>query len=305
VIGVSVQGQASDGGGWLNLARTVEDLGFDTLYVADHPGALPSPFVLLAAASSVTQRINLGTCVANVGLWEPYDLAAEVSTLDLLSDGRAILGLGAGHTPSEWRMQGASIPSPSRRVARLVAVASATRSLLAGETVTQGSEFVNLTEASLAAPPKRHVPVMIGGAGPKVLRLAAATADIVGVTGLGKTLADGHHHQVDWSESSLDRMFDLVRSVASQFGRQPEVEALVQHAEITDDPLATATRLSDAVPGATPSDILGSPFVWLGTADSIARRLRADEERWGINRYVVRAGSLTPAHAVLQRLRSM
>ena len=304
MIRISVQGQASDGAGWLHLARTVEDFGFDTLYVADHPGALPSPFVFLAAASSVTQHLKLGTCVANAGLWDPYALASEVATLDVLSDSRTVLGLGAGHTPSEWRMRGTSIPSPSRRVARLIEVASATRSLLAGETVTLSTEFVNLNAASLAGPANRDIPVLIGGAGSKVLRFAAATADIVGVTGLGRTLADGHHHEVDWSESALDRMFDLVRSVPSHSGRRPAVEALVQHVEITDDPLATATALRAAVPGAAPRDLLNSPFIWLGSAESIATALVAYEHRWGINRYVVRSRSLAPAASVLQQLRS-
>ena len=110
-VRVSVQAGPSNRSSWLELARSVEDGGYHALYAADHPGTSPSPFVALAAAAAVTERIELGTCVVNAGLWEPLALANAVSTLDLVSDGRAIVGVGAGHTPQEWTSSGRSFPS--------------------------------------------------------------------------------------------------------------------------------------------------------------------------------------------------
>lgn len=86
-----------------------EGAAFDGLYVSDHPGTGPAPFVALAAAVAVTERIQLGTCVLNAGVWDPVALASEVATLDVVSGGRAVLGVGAGHTPE----------SGSPRVARI------------------------------------------------------------------------------------------------------------------------------------------------------------------------------------------
>ena len=117
VIRVSLQGQLKSTPRWLELARAVDAGGFDTLYVADHPGTLPAPFVTLAAAATVTDRIRLGTCVVNAGRWEPLALAAEVATLDVLSGGRSVLGIGAGHTPAEWSMAELEIPGPAARIA--------------------------------------------------------------------------------------------------------------------------------------------------------------------------------------------
>ena len=77
----------------------MERAGFDGLYIGDHPGSGPAPFVALAAAAAVTERIQLGTCVLNAGVWDPVTLAGEVATLDVLSGRRAVLGVGAGHTP--------------------------------------------------------------------------------------------------------------------------------------------------------------------------------------------------------------
>src|SRR5258708_37681291 len=86
---------------WLDLAVKVEDLGFDALYVADHVGVAASPFTALAAAAVVTTTLRLGTYVLNCGIADPCALANEVATLDHLSNGRVVLGLGAGHTPAE------------------------------------------------------------------------------------------------------------------------------------------------------------------------------------------------------------
>src|ERR1035437_846374 len=95
-------GQMKSPSQWLSLARFADESGFDTLYVADHPGTSPAPFVSLSAAAVVTERIRLGTCVLNAGRWEPFVLASEIATLDVLSGGRLLLGIGAGHTPAEW-----------------------------------------------------------------------------------------------------------------------------------------------------------------------------------------------------------
>lgn len=135
-VRVSVQGRLKDRASWLELARSAEDAGFDGLYVADHPGTSSAPFVALAAAAVVTDRIRLGTYVANAGVWNPVALANEVATLDVISGGRAILGIGAGHTPTEWTAMGRPFPSSGQRVDRMIEVVRATQALLAGDVVT-------------------------------------------------------------------------------------------------------------------------------------------------------------------------
>ncbi|WP_238454015.1 LLM class flavin-dependent oxidoreductase [Micromonospora sp. ATA51] len=120
----SVQARPADAASWLDLARRLEAAGFDALLAADHPGHGASPFVSLAAAAAVTSTLGLGSYVSNAGVREPILLATDVATLDMVSGGRARLGLGAGHTPAEWRPSAASGPTsppgyaaawPSRR----------------------------------------------------------------------------------------------------------------------------------------------------------------------------------------------
>lgn len=279
----------------MTLAGEVERRGFDGLYVGDHPGSGPSPFVALAAAAAVTERITLGTCVLNAGMWEPVALASEVATLDVVSGGRAALGVGAGHTPAEWTSTGRPYPSPGARVERMVELVDVTRALLRGEPVTHRGNHFTLVDAVLSdpRPSPNAVPLMVGGNGTRVLRFAAQHADVVGVTGLGRTLTDGHRHEVDWSPSALGRIVEIVRSVAESSGRHPELEALVQHVEVTDDAPAVAARLTARVPGASVDDLLGAPFVWIGTVEEIGAKLDAHRSRLGIERYVVRAPAIS------------
>ena len=242
--------------------------------------------------------------MVNAGRWEPLVLATEVATLDVLSGGRSVLGIGAGHTPAEWSMAELEIPRPAARVARLKEVVEAVQSLLAGNEVSLSGAHVQLKEAILKVPRpiQDPIPLMVGGNGPNLLRFAAGWADIVGITGLGKTLADGHSHEANWGSDTLNSTFGLVRSAAGLADRTPSIEALVQHVEFTEDADARAGEIAKVIPGASGSDILASPFVWIGTPEEIALQLHEFEERWGVTRYVVREAALTQATEMLQLL---
>ena len=103
----------------LALAQRVEALGFDALLVGDHRDSGASPWLALASAAAVTERIRLGTYVLQAGVREPLDMANDAATLDLLDPGRVVLGMGAGHTPVEWGAIGRRRPAPAKRIARL------------------------------------------------------------------------------------------------------------------------------------------------------------------------------------------
>src|SRR5439155_26078632 len=121
-------------------------------------------------------------------------------------NGRFILGLGAGHTPVEWTMEGRDYPSGGARVTRLAEMVEVITRLLCGEVVTFHGEYVHTKEALLLAPRpvQDHVPLLLGGNGKHLLRIGARHADIVSLTGLGRTLQDGHRHRADWSAEVID-----------------------------------------------------------------------------------------------------
>lgn len=302
-ITVSVQAQPESAESWPALARRVEEAGFGALLAADHPGVAASPFVALGAAAAVTSRIGLGTYVSQAGVREPLLLASDVATLDVVSGGRAMLGIGAGHTPAEWAMLGAERPGAADRVARCLAVAEACRALLAGEEFSSDGPFVRARGARLDAPrPVRQpVPLTVGGGNAELLRWAGRHADVVGLSGLGRTLPDGHMHEVRWRPSEVDRQLGLVAEGAAGRAEAPVLEALVQAVEITSDAEGAARELAARLE-ADPADVLAVPYVWIGTEEEILAELAAYRRRWGITRYVVREAALEAVAPLLGRL---
>ena len=252
----------------------------------------------------VTERVSLGSYVSHAGIREPLLLASDVATLDVLSDGRARLALGAGHTPVEWEMVGSRRPDVAGRVRRFVAVAEACRALLAGESVTSTAVEMQAQGAELAGPRpvQKPVPFVFGGGNSTLLRWAGEHADIVALSGLGRTLPDGHSHETRWNEADIDRQVRLVEEGAAGRSRTPDKEALVQVVEVTDDAEGAARRLADLF-GTTPAEVLTSPYVWVGTVSEIAQSVVRHEQRWGITRYVVREPHLDAADLVLAHLR--
>ncbi|MFD2763328.1 LLM class flavin-dependent oxidoreductase [Micromonospora eburnea] len=302
----SVQAQPTDAASWLDLARRVEAAGFDSLSAADHPGLGASPFVALAAAAAVTSTLGLGSYVSNAGVREPILLATDVATLDVVSGGRARLGLGAGHTPAEWRAVGRKRPDVAGRVRRCIAVAEATRDLLAGEEVTVDTPDLAAHAARLAGlrPVQAHVPLTIGTANSTLLRWAGTHADVVGLAGFGRTLADGYMHEVRWRADQLEAQFAQVAAGAAGRAEPPVLEALVQQVTVTDDAEAAAARFA-AHGGLTAAEVLATPFVLIGTEDEIVTAVADHQRRWGITRFVVRAEAVDAITPLLPRLATL
>jgi probable F420-dependent oxidoreductase len=304
----ALQAHPDNSAGWAALAREAELCGFHDLVVADHPGSTAAPFVALAGAAGATRTVRLGTTVANLGTWHPFDLASEVSTLDVVSGGRAVLGIGAGHTPGEWTQVGVPYPTPGGRVANMIEVAEATLALLTGETVTAKGASFELAAAVLGWPTgeRRHIPLLVGGNNRRLLRWAGQRADLVEITGLGRTLEDGHHHAVRWSAEDLDQSVEIVGESARGRPRPPILGTLVHVVEVTDDRdkalsdlhhRLTAGMPADGMP--TVEDLAEVPYVLVGTEAEMADQLQYQQQRWGFRRYTLRP-PLEPLMGVLR-----
>lgn len=299
----SIQASPRDRLSWLELARRCEDVGVRALLVSDHPGSGPSPFVALAAAGAATSTLRLGSYVLNAGVRDPLLVAGDVATLDVVSGGRAEVGLGAGHTPAEWAMTGRTRPGPTARAQRLVSVAGAVADLLAGRTVP-GERVGATTDVVLSGPRpvQSHVPLLIGGGNPALLRWGGANADAVGLSGLGRALADGHSHTVAWSAAQVDHQVRVVRDAAHGAGAAvPALEVLVQHVEITADQPGAA-RAFAAKAEIDVDDLLAVPYALIGSVHQVVEQVHAARERWGISRWVVREGALDAVTAIIRAL---
>jgi len=182
------------------------------------------------------------------------------------------------------------------------------RALLAGEAINHEGRHFRLRDARLELAPPRPVPLLIGGNSRALVRLAAAEADVVEIGGLGRTLPDGHFHELRWSERDVDETVSIFHEAAGR--RNPRLGALVQLVRVTDDAARAAEDFLESAAqrlpaGTLPSveEVLGTPFMLMGTVAELAQKLVGQRERWGFTRYTVRSGAIDAIGGVMEALR--
>lgn len=169
---------------WADTARWAEGSGFHSLSIPDHLGpSLPqlAPLIALAVAASMTSTLRLVTTVLDNDFRHPVMLAKEAATLDVLSEGRLDLGMGAGWLEDDYVRTGvASWDRASVRVERLAESLELLKLLLTGEPVTFFGEHYRVEDfRSFPAALQRPLPLMIGASAPRMLELAVRQAQIV------------------------------------------------------------------------------------------------------------------------------
>src|SRR3954454_18343105 len=174
---------AKDGTDWAEQARRAEALGYSTLFLPDHFGDQLAPLPAMMAAADATMTLRVGALVHDNDYKHPVVLAKEVATVDLLSGGRVEFGIGAGWMTTDYEQSGIPKDRDGVRIAKMVEALDIYRGLWApGPFSFKGEHY---TIDGLDGPPKPvqqpHPPILIGGGGPKVLRIAAQHADIVGI----------------------------------------------------------------------------------------------------------------------------
>ncbi len=243
--------------------------------------------------------------VLNNDFHHPSLLARDAATLDLLSDGRLELGLGAGHAQPEYQRAGIAFDDSRTRIDRLKEAVLVLRRLLDGESVTfSGTHYQLRDERCDPLPTQRHVPILVGGSGRRVLAIAAQHADAVGFTGLGRTLADGQHHDPDgFRVARVEQDVAGVRLAAGTRLDSLEFQVLVQAVVVTDAAKDTAESIvRTTLPTLTAEDVLATPYLLVGSKDAIIERLLEHRERWGFTHYTVRADALGQIEPVMAAL---
>jgi probable F420-dependent oxidoreductase len=304
-FGVNVRSSGSRAD-WVDKARKIEDLGYDVLTVPDHLADLLAPMPAVLSAAEATKHLRVGTNVLNNDLRHPVLVAREAATVDLLTEGRLQLGLGAGSLRSEYDQAGLGFDRGGTRVERLAEAVTIIKGLLKGDEVTFAGRHYHVTGHTIVPLPvqKPHPPILIGGNGPRLLSLAAREADIVGFSGI--TFRQGGTMPPDlsaWRAARVDERVRLVHEAAGEerFARL-ELNALVQRVVVTENRREAANELTSRWTELTPDDILQSPYVLIGTVAQMVEDLLARRERWGFSYFVISEPYLDVFAAVVARL---
>ena len=274
---------------WIASARRAEELGYDILTMPDHLGNQLSPIAGLMAAAAATTRLRVGTYVLANDLRDPLVLAREAATLDLLSGGRFELGLGAGWSAADYHMLGRPYDLPPQRIDRLAEAAPLIKRLLAGETIDHEGPNYRLNDAhtGLAIAHSPRVPLLIGGGGPRMLRLAAREADIVAI----QQQHDPHGRPMSGAatEGATERQVAIVREAAGARFEELELNLIVFDAALLGGHAAPRRSLK-----VTTKSIVrgGKPHFLYGTLGQLRERLLRRRDRLGITYYTIPGHSM-------------
>ncbi len=286
---------------WTDLVRRAEDAGYDSFQMDDHFGNQLAPVPALMAAANATTKIIVGTHVAGVDFRNPVLFAKECATIDLLSEGRFTVGIGAGWSNKDYAIAGITQDDASTRIERLGEAVTIMRGLWGEGPFSFEGKHYQVAEVDGMPKPVSKIPVMIGGGGPKILSLAARQADVVGINpkivgrsinpqSMATTAADTMDEKVAWvRESAGDRFDDL------------ELQLQVFKTTVTDKPQEVAEQLSPVF-GLPPEVLLAAPFYQIGSIEQITEDLLAIRERWGINYILFQSDGVEPMGPVVAKL---
>lgn len=269
----------------LETARRAEALGFHSLSLADHFGDQVAPLVALAAAAAVTTRLRLAPLVCCNDFRHPVVLAKEAATLDVLSQGRFQLGMGAGWMESDYSSSGLPMDSAGIRIARLHESIQVVRGLLQPGAFSFEGEYYQVRQLDGRPKPfQQPVPLYIGGGGPKMLKLAAQEADIVGIN---VDLRSNVMCDIDFSAEACDRKVEWVRQSAAERWLSLDLSMLVHATRVTDDEEGAFREIALQME-TTPEVVRLSPSVLVGSHQQMVEILLQRRQRWGLNEWIVR-----------------
>lgn len=269
---------------WRDKLRRFEGWGFDVVLVNDHlTGHRFAPLVALASAAEITERLRLSILVLSNDYRHPVMLAKEAATLDLLSDGRLEVGIGAGWMRADYEQSGLTYDTPKVRIARLREGLAILRGAWGDGPFSFEGRHYSVTDLELSPKPVQRPcpPILLGGGGPSMLRFAAQEGNIVNIT--NRTAADGRGVAPDdVGLAPLLKKLSIVKDAAA--GREDQVEV-----SVTVRALAIDRQADDVYPALKGHiDVLrGTPSILEGSVDGVVEDLLRWNEECGISYFIL------------------
>lgn len=278
----------------LDTAQRAEDGGFATFLIRDHFIAEPfghqlAPLTVLATVAAVTRTLRIGSLVFANDYRHPVVLAKEIATLDVLSEGRFELGLGAGFSRAEYEQAGIAFDPPHVRAERLEEALHVVKGLFADAPFTfTGQHYSVAGLHSFPKPLQRpHPPILVGAASSRMLSIAARHADIIGLQTVATTRGVLAQDPKVRSASAVSEKIEQIRQAAGERFEEIELSTVASVLMTAHRQEAAEQFARDRGWGDIAADeVLTMPSVFIGTVDHIVDEMRGRRERYGISYYV-------------------
>jgi len=254
----------------------------------------------MMAAADATSSLKVGCRVFCIDYQHPAVLAKQAATIDLLSDGRLELGLGAGWLAAEYEALDIALDPPGARIARLEETIRAFRALFSGEEVSLSGASIRL--AGFAGAPKRPFPpLMVGGGGRRVLSLAAREADIVSLNFNNRSGVIGPDGVRSSTAAATAEKLGWIRAAAGARFGSLELEIGAYFTFVQPGAEKIAAHLGQSL-GLTPDEMLRHPHGLFGSVDSVCDELERRRAEYGISYVTVTDAALESFAPVVARL---
>ena len=292
---------AASGADWIARARRAEAIGYATFLVTDHLGRQLSPLTALMAAATATTTLRVGSYVFANDYRHPLVLAREAATIDFLSGGRLELGLGAGWMTVDYRRLGMPYDPPAKRIDRLAEALPLISRLLSGETVDHEGPAYRLGGAEVHPRPvqRPRPPIMVGGGGPRMLRLAARYADIVAIQ--PQFSPKGRARLREATDGAMARKVAILREAAGESFERLELNVIVADAGLAGSGRPVGTSLL-AAGKSVATHLVGTPFALYGTVGQLSDALERRRDRFGISYYALPSRALDEMAPLVEAL---
>jgi probable F420-dependent oxidoreductase len=268
---------------WITKARWIEQLGYSTLLVPDHPVEQLAPVPAILAAAEATNALRVGSYVFNNDFRHPVMLAKEAATLDVLSGGRFEFGLGAGYDRSEYEQCGIVYDPAPVRVRRLEEAIQMVKRLFAEEPASFSGNSYTINNLNGFPKPIQHPypPLLVGGAGKQMLSLAAREATIVSIA--AKALHDGSGLDVtDTTPAATMQKIRWIRQAAGERFDVLELNIIIFAVIVTEDRSQAIQQLAGGFK-ATEEQVPAIPHCLIGTVSQMSEDLQERREKYGIS----------------------
>ncbi len=289
-----------------DAAQEAEGLGCQSLFVPDHLVAegperqveadylAYDPMIEIAVVAEATKTARVGHLVLCNLFRHPMITAQSLTSLDRLSGGRLIAGLGTGWTEREFKMSGIAFPEIGVRLQMLDEALTCLRSLWTQETTTFNGAHYRLSEANLRPRPLQqpHPPILLGGGGKGLLRLAAKHAAFINIISeAGKPGYIKLANVAKLTDDSFKSKVQFVRDEARRHGRDPQsirISTVIFSAMLTDSPQATRAVAENMAPmfNTTPEGMLHSPLALIGTPEQCIAELQRRQREWEVSQVI-------------------
>lgn len=294
--------QAADRTAWVKQVRKIADLGFGTVFLPDHFGDQLAPLPALVSAAEAAD-VRVGTLVCDNDYKHPIVLAKEAATIDLLTDGRLELGIGAGWMREDYEWSGIAYDPPAVRVDRFEEALAVIKGAFAdGPFSFHGAHYTVTDYEGHPKPVQRpHPPLIIGAGGRRMLAIAGEHADIVGINPNLRAGAITPDVGRDATAEATERKVGWLRDAAGERFDRLELNVLVYVCIVTDERQAQAEAIGPMF-GLTAEEALATPHALVGTVDQICEAVLERRERFGITYLIVGSASAEAMRPVVERL---